>query len=490
MNNMLQPFKSLLYEQVDPLVVSQRLYRHGRLEKAQKKVICLLLRQSSHRGRVWDYMLPIIEKQCPFHCLLDVLLNCGYIELFINISIQWKLSKLNVDNMQRTSVMDSNRKSSQELLMQLKIKTHNIQLDNPRTFLGWKSEQYKKDYLSESDETRKIIKADNFAASLCAEIDAYTILYVRRFPSHRLFDKLKSIIPHTSNTHVTQVAYDTRLALAYSIADQEDKGEENLRRAMSYSIHIGYCVELVEMLYIYVFNLIGVYEKHPCERVFEKITNIAEYCIQCLQEETKEVIASFWKRRIYLRTMFCFLGISNRGDIIPGIIVLPKYIRKANDLMIELDKLWDGLETRRLMFYYVAKARLAELEEELEFATECLDMAVDIGNSGEFGEVKYIEGYLNSVKEMYKRTQQQEVSINNTIKPETTRTAVENTDRSVIQEETLVKYSSSTFEKHLSDLKDPKSHYNSKASEYQTEKGRVVDTKPTHKSEFFYSFLH
>jgi hypothetical protein len=45
--------------------------------------------------------------------------------------------------------------------------------------------------------------------------------------------------------------------------------------------------------------------------------------------------------------MFCFLGISNRGDIIPGIIVLPKYIRKANDLMIELDKLWDGFDLRR-----------------------------------------------------------------------------------------------------------------------------------------------
>jgi hypothetical protein len=70
-------------------------------------------------------------------------------------------------------------------------------------------------------------------------------------------------------------------------------------------------------------------------------------------------------------------------------------------------------------------------------------VAVDIGKSGEFGEVKYIEGYLSSVKEMYKRIQRQEVSINNTIKPETTRTAVENTDRSVIQEETFEKYSSS-----------------------------------------------
>jgi hypothetical protein len=49
----------------------------------------------------------------------------------------------------------------------------------------------------------------------------------------------------------------------------------------------------------------------------------------------------------------------NSPDLpIPGIIVLPKYIRKANDLMIELDKLWDGFETRRLMFYYVANSKI------------------------------------------------------------------------------------------------------------------------------------
>jgi hypothetical protein len=155
---------------------------------------------------------------------------------------------------------------------------------------------------------------------------------VRRFPSHRLFDKLKSIIPHTSNTRKNYYTGDYITSVA------------NAKKTKHYS--------KINSSFPEGNNLFFRFFLQALNAVFGYVCN-------------------FFKHTFTGMLMFCFLGISNRGDIIPGIIVLPKYIRKANDLMIELDKLWDGFETRRLMFYYVAKARLAELEEELEFATEC-----------------------------------------------------------------------------------------------------------------------
>ncbi|CAG2248709.1 unnamed protein product [Mytilus edulis] len=401
MNSTLQLFKPIFKEQVDPIVITQKLSKLNRLSDTQKTFIFSLFRRSVSRHHVWDYLLPIIEETSSLNYLLEILLKCGYIELFINIALQWKLSSPEELWIQRTQMLTSSRRSSQKLLMKLKILTHNIQFDNPRKCLKEKTKLCKSAFLSEKNYTKKIVKADHYAASLCAEIDSYGILYVRQFPTHGLFEELKNIIPHTSNTNVTQVAHDTRLALAYAQADEEDMCEDNLRNAMAASIYIGYCVELVEMLYIYVFNLIEIYEKCPIEGLVDKILNIAEYCAGCLQEETDELIISFWKRRIYSRVAFCLLGLSNRGDVIPGRRVCTKNVRKAKDLMVELDKLWDGFEIRRLMFYYVGKARIAEIEDDLELAIEYISLATDIGTKGEFGEVSYIKNYSNSLKEKF-----------------------------------------------------------------------------------------
>lgn len=474
MDTILHRFKLFFYEQVDPLVVSQKLYKSRRIDSKQNKTVLSLVRGSSNRQETWDYLLPIIQSQCSYACLLEVLLNCGYVEIFINIVVQFVLNNpLNL-KMHKSTVLNSSSRSSQELLMKLKIETHNIQHKNPRKYLHWKKEQYKSDFLNEKDETDKLKKADIYAASLCAEIDSYTILYERKFPSHGLFQELQSVIPHTSNTHVTQVAYDTRLALAYSIADQEDKCEDHLRNAMASSIQIGYCVELVEMLYIYVFNLIGIHENYPHKRLFDKIMHMAEYCLLCLQEETEDFISLFWKRRIYLRIIFCLLGISNRGDVIPGRAVVSQYVRKANDLMVEMDKIWQGFETRRLMFYYVAKARIAEIEDEFEFSIECLNMAVDFGRDGGFGEEVYIKGFLNSLK--HKHSQQQ-VSDEDKKKYTVTRVPVENVETSTNEDETSQKWLSTIFNEKIDTFSEDYNEYIINDDTSGNEKGEETTLK-------------
>ncbi|XP_076075717.1 uncharacterized protein LOC143046440, partial [Mytilus galloprovincialis] len=199
---------------------------------------------------------------------------------------------------------------------------------------------------------------------------------LKELPSHGLFEELKQLIPHTSNTHVTQVAYDSRLAIAHAIADQDDNGDNFLRQAMSSSVFIGHCVELINMLYIFVFNLICVYEKNPTAQMLEKILKIAEYSLHCLQEEKDCVYNS------------CC-------------IVLPKHVQKASDLLTEVDKIWNGIETRRQMFYFVAQAKIEELEnppEEIDQALEYIDMATEIARKGNFGESKFINEYAESLR--------------------------------------------------------------------------------------------
>ncbi|CAG2248708.1 unnamed protein product [Mytilus edulis] len=398
----LQIFKKTLFEQVDPLKITKRLNKLKILNGSQRREIFDLKRCERHT--LWKLLFCFLEKHCSLQQFLQVLLECSYIELFLQIAIQYKCYSNHVRQpsaVHRTGSLSSNRRFSQELFIELKIKTHNLSIGNPRTHLHEKSEIYRTNYFSESEYLEKMTKADQYAASLCAEIDAHTMLYVQELPSHGLFKELKQLIPHTSNTHVTQVAYDSRLAIAHAIADQDDKSDDFLRQAMSSSVYIGYCVELINMLYIFVFNLICVYEKISTAQTLEKISKIAEYSLHCLQEEKECVIRSFWMRIFYLRMVYCLLGISNKGDIIPGCIVLPKHVQRASDLLTKVDKIWNGIETRRQMFYYVAQARIEELEnppEEIDLALEYINMATEIAREGNFGESKFINEYAESLR--------------------------------------------------------------------------------------------
>ncbi|XP_063445006.1 uncharacterized protein LOC134725262 [Mytilus trossulus] len=398
----LQIFQKTLFEQVDPLKITKRLNKLKILDGSQRRELFAL--KSCERRKIWTLLFCLIEKHCSLQQVLQVLLECSYIDLFLQMAIQLKCYSNHVGQpsaVQRTGSLSSSRRFSQELFIELKIKTHNLSIGDPRTHLHEKSEIYRTNYFKESEYLEKMAKADKYAASICAEIDAHTMLYVQELPSHGLFEELKQLISHTSNTHVTQVAYDSRLAIAHAIADQDDKGDHFLRQAMASSVFIGHCVELINMLYIFVFNLICMYEKSPTVQTLEKILKIAEYSLHCLQEENDCVVRSFWMRMFYLRMVYCLLGISNKGDIIPGCIVLPKHVQRASDLLAEVDKIWNGIETRRKMFYYVAQARIEELEnppEEIDLALEFINMATEIARKGNFGESKFINEYAESLR--------------------------------------------------------------------------------------------
>lgn len=392
-------FKDLLYEQVDPLKIIQHLRKHLALEDSEKKVLFSL--STIDRKKAWQRLLPLLEKKCIIQHFFRSLLDCSYTDLFLQMTVQLKCiqntSAIGIPTIvtKCESLLES-RRFSQHLFIDMKIKTHNISIGNPREYLHKQSELYKLEFDSESDEYAKMIKADRLASSLCAEIDAHTMLYDHRFPTHGLFKKLKNLIPHTSNTSVTQVAYDARMAIAYAIARQGDKGDEHIRNAMGESLNIEPCVELVNMLYIHVFNLICIFENTPTSQTLEKIVRTAEHSMNCLSEEKCDFIRVFWARMFYLRMVFCLIGISNKCDVIPGYTVHPKHKQKAKNLLTEVDKIWNGIESRRKMFYYVAQARVAELEnttEDLEFAILHINEAVDIGVKGAFGELDSIKKY-------------------------------------------------------------------------------------------------
>lgn len=401
--HVLQAFKQCLCNQVDPLKIAQCLWKHNAINVSQKKVIIFLTQ--NNRKEAWEYLLPFIDGDYIFQQFLKSLLMCNYSELFLQMLTQYHCLKTETSNtrglvcIQRAHSLNESRRFSQDLFIDMKIKTHNVSIGNPRKYLRGRSEFYCSEFKTENDGLQKMIKADRYAASLCAELDSHTMLLSPDFPTHGLFEKLQELIPFTSNTCVTQVAHDCRMANVLAITGNGDKGSDFLQRAMVSSTGIGHCVELINMLYIHVFNLIYVFEKNPTYLTLEKIINISEYSLHCLGEEKYDLIRIFWMRMFYLRVTFCLLGISNNCKIIPGFVVLPKYIKKAKMFIAEVDKMWEGIEARRKMFYYVAQARVCELEDDIEITMAYINMALDMGIKGNFSETISIQKYAQSLLE-------------------------------------------------------------------------------------------
>lgn len=402
--HVLQAFTLPLSDQVDPLKIAQCLKKLKVINNNQRMILIDLNKIS--RKKAWQYLLSFVDEHLLFQQLLKALLTCSYNELFMQILSQFQCLKSEISNtksissLKRTSGLEESRRFSQDLFTDMKIKTHDVSIGNPRKYLRERSEMYWLEFNSEEEGLQKMMKADKYAASLCAELDSHTMLLSPHFPTHGLFEKLKELIPYTSNTCITQVAHDCRLANVMAITGNVEKGDDFLQSAMLSSLGIGHCVELVNMLYVQVFNLMYVFEQNPTYFTLDKIIKITEYSLHCVSEERNDLIRVFWMRMFYLRVTFCLLGISNNCTIIPGFVVLHKYIKKAQTFIAEVDKMWSGIEARRKMFYYVAQARLYELEDtpdDIELAIEYVNMAIDMGVKGSFSETVSIQQYARDL---------------------------------------------------------------------------------------------
>jgi hypothetical protein len=58
-----------------------------------------------------------------------------------------------------------------------------------------------------------------------------------------------------------------------------------------------------------------------------------------------------------------------------------KPLKKAEELLVEIEKMGE-MEKRREMFFYMAKARISELQNSLEFAVYNIRKAIDCDELG------------------------------------------------------------------------------------------------------------
>ncbi|XP_063430126.1 uncharacterized protein LOC134712478 [Mytilus trossulus] len=399
-------YRHTLQKHVDPIIVVDGLYQVGHFSANQRKQLYNLLKTYSDRQYIWDALYLLMLEECKFQTLLEVLIGNGYRDVAIEMSQKVRIAtpkQKQIVTIHRTKTGNSSHRFAQRLFMNFKINTHNNAFINPRKYCHEESQKYKLQLdrcQSSEDDTIKTEIADKYAACLLAEIDSHLMLYTKNGFISGLMIELQRLIPHTTNSSITHLSYQSRLAIRYALEGKHDDEEEHLQSAICTSLLVDRCVEISNLLYIYAFNLLCRYEKYPTKNLRDKVIHIAELGLQSVDEED-ESIREFWMRLFIIRIIYCMLGLSFRGDPISGITIDKHSLRRAKLMLAELDRLWERIESRRKIMYYVAKARVAELEGNdgyIDTVSLFLDMAIKIGEEGEYGETQFIKEYATHFK--------------------------------------------------------------------------------------------
>ena len=184
----LQFFRSQFTGSVDPIVITDGLYRIGLLTDNQRKTIFDLSRKFQDRPNVWNVLFVLIQKTCKLRQLIKITFESGFVQLAIELSEKLRLAtpKSNqVCRIYRTKTGYSDQRLAQKLFMNFKINTHNNAFLDPRKYVHDESLKYRiqLDRSGNVDEEIKRGIADKYAACLLAEIDSYIMLYSKSFPA-------------------------------------------------------------------------------------------------------------------------------------------------------------------------------------------------------------------------------------------------------------------------------------------------------------------
>ncbi|XP_052791902.1 uncharacterized protein LOC128226044 [Mya arenaria] len=172
-----------------------------------------------------------------------------------------------------------------------------------------------------------------------------------------------------------------------------------LRAARYKAFHIGPCFELLFMIVIEVQVRLYSFEKTPTPEERRELLMWGRMGLECAEEETLDT-KNMWRRSFVLRMIFCLLGLWNRANVIKNCPVDATCIEEAKELLADIDRNWTGIETRRNMFDYVARARIAELTKPNQDCLDNLQKSKNLADEGNFDELEFISTYFDQVNSL------------------------------------------------------------------------------------------
>jgi len=387
--------QSLIHE-IDPIFVSSTLclwYPQHR----SCHIMLLDLRRQHERPYVTEVFLTEMENRVRLKDFIKALHICGYKKLAAKVFWSFLNSNTEVMNyVDKTSSDQGPQDCHRRLVYHLKKMVDDARCRNPQLYLSQLGEQCIVKMKQEKDIRKKQLLAEKCVAIVGAEIDAIAITYDEHLPDKMCSKQMDQLIKQTRKPSLMEGVYYGRLANAYAITGRFEECEDLLQASLN---SINFVVPCIEVLFIILFQVqvcLFRFEKNPNTEDRRSLLLWAQVGLDCL-EDTRLDPMNTWRRSLILRMVFCLLGLGYRGNVIDNCPVNEADIHEAKELLVNIDRNWEGIETRRKMFYYLARGRIAELTGQLADCEDHLESAIEMARKGHFEELVVLSKYLQKI---------------------------------------------------------------------------------------------
>lgn len=184
-----------------------------------------------------------------------------------------------------------------------------------------------------------------------------------------------------------------------------DDGLAYIEYAKEHSEYVTPCKDTGMVYYIEVNLLSQKYEKEPSESLKATILKTTEKGIAQFNEENDEVRKDY-QRMLMLKMVFCHLGVGLFGKHIEEAKITTNDIESAKKVLdfIETADMWNGMEKRRQMLFYVAKAEYYKHQGNVDLAimhaTDAEELAKGNNWNAELPNIRNLVSELNRKKKV------------------------------------------------------------------------------------------
>ncbi|WAQ97800.1 hypothetical protein MAR_022173 [Mya arenaria] len=264
-------------------------------------------------------------------------------------------------NIRRINVYTAKRRKLAALSVKLKRLSHDGQYDAFQKVVSAINTSYRRNKLS----LMKLIGdrmglADMRFASLEAEVSARRVRFEETDGS-TTFRDMEAVIPFTTDPRLSSMTYLARygssIAMDTGNAQRLDDGLAYLQFAKEHAEYVSPCKDTGMVYYIESNLLLQKYEKQPTDQLKNTVLETIEKGISQFNEECDEIRRDY-QRQLMLKMAYCYLGLGLFGKRIVEGQTSASDKDAARKVMefIESGEVWEGMEKRRKMLFYHAKA--------------------------------------------------------------------------------------------------------------------------------------
>ncbi|XP_067661192.1 uncharacterized protein [Haliotis asinina] len=240
--------------------------------------------------------------------------------------------------------------------------------------------------------------ADVMLTLLDAEVESRRLVYDTDLHRGNIFDEMEKLLKTSSHPLAATMMFLARKGSARTMKESLTVGMEMLEDARALAERIEPCKDTGMVLYIQINILLQMYEDNPLLNIKRDIINKIDEAINLHFAESLPLLREDYTRMLYLKLVFCYLGIGLFGNCIDGCVTSEDDLRSAEACLKNIDSQQEKFDNRRKMFYYMAKSVLCRKRENqrdaLDFASMAEQKATCCGYVKELGPILELSGDL------------------------------------------------------------------------------------------------